>query len=88
MEFTPVISWWIVILVVGLVGWPLSFSWLNNLPDRGYAFARPVGFLLIGYVLWLGATFRLLQNNIGGILVATVIVAAVGWLWHRQQVQR
>ena len=88
MEFAPVIIWWIVILIIGVVGWPLAFSWLGNLPDRGFALARPVGFLMTGYVLWLGATFRLLQNNVVGILIGLLLVGAIGVVWHQQQVQR
>ena len=84
---TPVLIWWLIILIFGLVGWPLAFSLLRHLPDRGYVFARPMGFLIIGYILWLGATFRLLQNNLGGIFITVVLVAAIGLVWHRQQVR-
>ncbi len=74
------------------------YFWLNRLADgvqpaplfagRGFVFARPVGLLLSGYLLWLGASFRLLQNNPGGIIAAMAIVALAGALWHRQQVSR
>jgi YYY domain-containing protein len=88
MELTPVIIWWLVVFIFGLIGWPMAFSLLRFLPDRGFVFARPVGLLLSGYLLWLGASFRLLQNNPGGIIVAMVIVAVSGALWHRQQASR
>ncbi len=88
MDFiTPILIWWFIILIIGLIGWPMAFSLLRFLPDRGFAFARPVGLLLTGYILWLGATFRLLQNNVGGILVTLLLVAATGLVWHRRQVQ-
>ncbi|HMR64380.1 MAG TPA: DUF2298 domain-containing protein, partial [Anaerolineae bacterium] len=87
MEFTPVIIWWLLLFIIGLVGWPLAFSLLRFLPDRGFAWARPVGLLLTGYLLWLGATFRLLQNSTGGVLAALGLVLLGGWWWHRQQVK-
>lgn len=87
MNLTPVIIWWFVILIIGLIGWPLAFSWLRFLPDRGFAFARPVGFLLIGYILWLGATFRLLQNNVGGVLITLLLAAGIGLAWHYRRVR-
>jgi YYY domain-containing protein len=87
MQLTPILIWWFITLIIGLAGWPLAFSLLRHLPDRGFALARPVGFLITGYILWLGATFRLLQNNIGGILVTLVLVAVVGLIWHRQQIR-
>ena len=85
MAFTPILIWWFVTLIFGLVGWPLAFNLLRFLPDRGFVFARPVGFLIVGYILWLGATFRLLQNNVGGIVVALVLALAIGLVWYRQQ---
>ncbi|MBI1879730.1 MAG: hypothetical protein HYR94_16165 [Chloroflexi bacterium] len=87
MEFTPILIWWFVILIFGLAGWPLAFSLLRRLPDRGFALARPVGLLIAGYILWLGGSFRLLQNNIGGILVALGLVLMLGLIWQWQQVR-
>ncbi|GAB4428487.1 MAG: DUF2298 domain-containing protein [Anaerolineae bacterium] len=88
MDFTPILIWWLTLFVVGLIGWPLAHSLLGGLPDRGYTFARPVALLFGGYVLWLGASFRLLQNNVGGIVVSLALVLGVGLLWHRRQVAR
>ena len=85
MDLTPLLIWWFILLIFGLVGWPLAFSLLRHLPDRGFAFARPVALLLTGYILWLGGTFRLLQNNVGGILVALLVVLALGLVWRRQR---
>jgi len=73
--------------MIGLAGWPLAYSLFRFLPDRGFAFARPVGLLLTGYILWLGGTFRLLQNNVGGIIIALALVLVIGIIWHRQQVK-
>lgn len=87
MDITPVLIWWWLLLMCGVVGWPLAFSVLPHLPDRGYTVARSVGLLLSGYILWLGASFRLLQNSVGGIVLALVVVLVVGLLWHRQQVR-
>ncbi|MCB0191457.1 MAG: hypothetical protein KDJ65_05890 [Anaerolineae bacterium] len=84
MEIAPILTWWLLLLIFGLVGWPLAFALLRHLPDRGFAFARPVGLLLSGYILWLGATFRLLQNGIGGILVAMLAVVIIGLVWHQR----
>ncbi len=87
MDVTPILKWWLALTLFGLVGWPLAYSLLRHLPDRGYAFARPLGFLLTGYILWLGGSFRLLQNNLGGLLIALILAALLGWLWRRQQWQ-
>lgn len=85
MNVTPILIWWLILLIFGLAGWPLAFSLLRHLPDRGFAFARPLGLLLSGYILWLGATFRLLKNDSAGLIIALLIVLAGGWLWSRRQ---
>jgi YYY domain-containing protein len=83
MDLTPVLLWWVIITIIGLVGWPAAFSLLRFLPDRGFTMARPAGLLLSAYALWLGGSFRLLQNNIGGIIVAMGLVVILGVVWLR-----
>ncbi|MEM7347767.1 MAG: DUF2298 domain-containing protein, partial [Chloroflexota bacterium] len=85
MELTPIFIWWLIITIFGLVGWPLAFSWLRYLPDRGFAFIRPVGLLITGYILWLGGTLRLLPNSLGGVVFAALLVVGLGFIWQRQQ---
>jgi uncharacterized membrane protein len=71
----PVLLWWLILQALGLAAMPLVWRIFRNLPDRGYAFARPLGLLVAGYVLWLGAISGILTNQQGTI---AVIVAAVG----------
>ncbi|RME72551.1 MAG: hypothetical protein D6784_13290 [Chloroflexi bacterium] len=82
MDLIPtILLWWFILAVFGLVGWLTAYSLLGNLPDRGFAFARPVGLLLTGYILWLGGSFRLLRNDTAGVLTALLILLVLGWLW-------
>jgi uncharacterized membrane protein len=77
----PFFLWWLAIQVIGLAALPLAWRLLRRLPGRGYAFAKPLGLLLVCYLLWLGASFRVLPNDLGGILVALVAVAVFSaWL--------
>jgi YYY domain-containing protein len=82
MIYAPVLIWWLLLQLFGLAGLPLAFRLLGKLPDRGYAFARPLGLLLTGYFLWLGGSLGFWRNSVGGTLVAALIVAGVGvWLY-------
>ena len=75
------LTYWVIIQVFGLAALPLArrvFSWL---PDRGYAFSKTVGLLLVSYLLWLGASTGLLINNAGGVTFALLVVAGLSaWL--------
>ncbi len=75
---------WLILEIFNLIGLPIAFRLLKNLPDRGYAFARALGLLLTGYLLWLAGSFGLLHNNLGGTGLAMLAVAGLGLWWQAQ----
>jgi YYY domain-containing protein len=79
--------WWFVAVLIGLAAFPVTFRFLPNLPDRGYAFAKPLGLILIVYPFWLLTSFGLLQNTFSSIVLTVVIVAAAAWVitWWRHE---
>jgi YYY domain-containing protein len=78
-----VIIWWLIVQALGWTAWPLAFRALRWLPDRGYMLAKPLGLLLVSYVLWLLASLRVLPNNPLGIGVAWLIVAVISVVVYR-----
>ena len=82
-ELIAIFMWWLIIQVLGLAVWPLLTRWLRWLPDRGYMLAKPIGLLLVSYGLWILATFNLIQNTTGGIIVVLIGVAVLSvWAWR------
>lgn len=77
--------WWAALTVLGLAAWPLIFTLLRRLPDRGFAFARPAGLLLAGYFFWLAGSLGLAGNDGGGLVLALLIVAGLSWLAYRRR---
>jgi YYY domain-containing protein len=77
MMLINVLSWYLLIALAGWLVFPFSFRLLSFLPDRGLAFARPLGLLLWGYFYWLLVSLHLLQNDPGGIFFALLLVAAL-----------
>ena len=69
------LSWYFLILVIGLLGFPIIFKLLPNLTSRGYALARPLGLLIWGFLFWLLGSLGILQNNLGGVLLALFLLA-------------
>lgn len=82
-----VLVWWLAITIVGLAAWPIAFVLFRNLRDRGYLFSRSLGWLLVGYVVWLAASLRLGQNALWMIWLAIVLMALISLAlgWRRRQ---
>jgi uncharacterized membrane protein len=75
-----VITWWLIIQVFALAALPLGWKLFAALPDRGYAFTKPLALLLVSYLLWLGASLGFIGNDAGGILLSLILVAGLS-LW-------
>lgn len=71
-----ILLWWLVVSAIGLAAMPLAWRIFDRLPDRAFGLARPLGLLLSGYLLWLGASTGVLRNSAGGALAALIGVAA------------
>lgn len=75
---TAVLEWWFVSTLIGAVTIPIVWRIFHRLPDRGFGFARTLGLLGVGYVLWLGASIKWLNHSLGGVLVSCLGVAVLG----------
>ena len=77
------LSWYILLLLLGWVSFPLAFRLLSKLPERGYSLGKVLGLLVWGFFHWLLGNLGLLQNTPGGILFAFFLLAGLsiwaGW---------
>ncbi len=80
--------WWLALSLFGWLAWPLLFPLLGGLRDRGYGLARAAGWLLVGWVHWLGVSLGWWQNRVGPIAAIVGVLAAAGlvagWLQRRR----
>ena len=73
----PVLSWLLVVELMSLLALPIAFVLLRGLPDHGYLLAKPLGLLLVSLVVWLLASYRLLEFSLASIAAAFAAIAAV-----------
>lgn len=71
--------WWLMLLALGFATLPLTLRLFRFLPERGYAFAKPLALLVWVYPFWLLASFGFSQNSVGALLVVAVVLALVSW---------
>jgi YYY domain-containing protein len=89
----PILTFWLIIQCFTVAALPLAWRLFAALPSRGYALTKPLGLLLVTYVLWLAGSLGFLRHSAGGVLLSWVIVAAASlWLgragWQRDAAGR
>ena len=80
------VVWALAVILLGWVAFPLAYTALGGLPDRGYGLARILGLLVISYLPWLAASLKWLPHTRGTIalaLMALVATSAVLFLRRR-----
>jgi uncharacterized membrane protein len=84
-DFFYALRWWAVLLLLGTTAVPLAYTFLQQLPDRGYAFVKMLGLLIVGYLFWLLASLGVVANGLGGILLALLGLAGLSAVayWRR-----
>lgn len=82
---THFILWYLLITAIGLSTFPLAFRLLPALPERGYALSRALGLLLWGFIFWLSVSFGLARNDLNGLFVTLLALAAFSFWWGRSE---
>ena len=70
-SFFSVLLWYLTLLLLGLICYPIIRLALPGLADRGYPLSRIAGLLLLSYLVWIGGSFRIPFNR-------TSITASMG----------
>lgn len=83
----PIFVWWLTLLLLGIVMFPLLFLAFRALRDRGYVFSKVLGLLVLAYLAWLLASTHVLAFSrlsllfvLGFLLLSSI---AVGY-WQRR----
>jgi YYY domain-containing protein len=69
--------WYVSVTLLGWLTFPLVYALFPGLSDRGYSLARATGMLVWGYIFWLLASFGIAQNDMGGLVLAGLILAGL-----------
>ena len=78
-----VVAWWLFLLLLGWLAYPILRLVLPGLSDRGYPLARVAGLLLLAYPVWLlgSSGIAVTPLLIGLVLLALALVSL--WLAYR-----
>lgn len=80
----PIIVWLLLLELLGLLAFPVTFLVFRNLPDRGYIIGKTLGLLAWGYAIWIAVSTGLAGYHQGllvvGVFLLAFLAAALGWL--------
>lgn len=71
----PVLAWFIVLELIGLFAVPPTLIAFKSLADRGFAFAKAVGLLIVAWGAWLLASLRIAPFTWWAILIVLLLLA-------------
>jgi uncharacterized membrane protein len=76
--------WLFAIELFSVLSIPIAYRAFSRLPDRGYAFSKPLGLLLVGFGTWIIGLTHTIPNSRWTVLLAILMVGFVSWLAGRQ----
>ncbi|MCY4435747.1 MAG: DUF2298 domain-containing protein [Chloroflexi bacterium] len=80
----PWLVWWLAILLLGWITWPLLWRIFPMVPDRGYLLAKSIGLLFSAYIPWLLVSNGLPATGRAGTLLAIAVIGlASAWVLSR-----
>ncbi|MFN8534252.1 MAG: DUF2298 domain-containing protein [Dehalococcoidia bacterium] len=85
----PVLFWLLALEVIALAALPLAYLAGSKLPDRGVMLAMPLGLLLVAWLVFLGASVRVVpfeRWSIAGAIGLVAVVSAGVFRWKRREI--
>ena len=71
----PVLAWFLVLELIGLIALPLTFVAFRPFADRGFVFSKAIGLLVVAWGAWMLASLRLAPFTWWTILAMIALMA-------------
>ncbi len=86
-QVAAVVVWYLAILLLGWMVYPMVHLALNRLPDRGFPASRLIGLLLFGlFTFWAGSSgLTFSRTTMAGVLIGLFVTNAVIAVLRRKQ---
>lgn len=78
--------WLLTVEIIGLLALPLTAWVCRHFPDRGWGLSKLIGWLLLAYPIWLGASLKLSRFTLPYVLIVllagAVLAGAAAYRWR------
>lgn len=79
-EFIYIISWFLIVEIIGLISFPIVLFTCSNLNDKGYSLSKTLGILLLTFMTWILVSLHILKFGIFSILFSGLIILIIAAL--------
>ena len=87
IQVAYVIFWWLALVVIGLVSFPLVSRICGKLPDKGYSISKLVGLVILTFLVWMISSLKILPFGYASILISFFILAALSLYLGRKNLR-
>ena len=84
MQLAYVVIWWLTLLIIGLITFPLVSRLCGGLQDKGYSISKILGLLLLTYFSWLLASAHILKFGYSNIIISFILLLALSFIIGRK----
>ena len=86
MIFLQIIILWLISTVLGVAAFPLLFSILPGLKDRGYSISRVVGLVLVTFLSWLLSSLKIFPFGTASVIFSLLCLICLSlWAGYRNR---
>ena len=85
IQIAYAVIWWLVLVVIGLLTFPLVSRVCGGLLDKGYSISKILGLLLLTYFSWLLASLHLLKFGYLNISIALLLLLVLSFFLGRKR---
>ena len=75
-QYLAVVVWYLMLLLIGWLVFPIVYRVFSGLPDRGYGLIRMMGMLLVSWLAWIMGSLNLLPFTQWTIVFCILLIGA------------
>ncbi len=87
MQVAYVLYWWLALIAVGFVSFPLTSRICSSLADKGYSISRIIGLTFLTFISWMLSSLHILPFGYANIGVSILILVAVSFFFGKKNLK-
>src|SRR4030042_544104 len=86
IQIAYAVLWWLILIAIGLIAFPLTSRICRRLPDRGYSISKILGLLLLTVLVWFFASAHVIKFGYLSISISLTLLFVLSVYLGRKHV--